>query len=175
MSLLEGMGNLTQVRQVQKRVRDDVVLEDSVLPWRRSPYWLMLRVTVQRILSSIFHDDTGTDRCFFKFIMCMVLAQLLNDSNGILHPEQTLMLQAKLCRRLAKLESEKSQASEVLRSVYVDFFEATHDFFRDVVTSAAGKVTNAWEEYKKGITRNIPRLPLPPPPPPPPQVPCIPS
>ncbi|EHK46815.1 hypothetical protein TRIATDRAFT_291137 [Trichoderma atroviride IMI 206040] len=159
MSLLEGMGNLTQVRRVHKRVRDDVVLEDSALPWRRSPYWLVLRVAVQRMLSSIFHDDIGTDRCHFKFIICMVLAQLLNDSVGISHPEQTLMLQAKLCRRLAKLESEKSQASASLRSVYEGFFEATHDFFKKTVTSAGDKVTNAWEEYKKGVTRKIPRLP----------------
>ncbi|KAK0755675.1 hypothetical protein N5P37_011775, partial [Trichoderma harzianum] len=159
MSLLEGMGNLTQVRRVHKRVRDDVVLKDSALPWRRSPYWLVLRVAVQRMLSSIFHGDSGTDRCYFKFIICMVLAQLLNDSVGILHPEQMLMLQAKLCRRLAKLESEKSQVSASPRSVYGDFFEATHDFFKKTVTSAGVKMTNAWEEYKKGITRKIPRLP----------------
>jgi hypothetical protein len=159
MSLLEGMGSLTQVRRIYKRVRDDVVLEDSALPWRRSPYWLVLRVAVQRMLSSMVHDGSGTDRCYYKFIICMVLAQLLNDSVGIFHPEQTLMLQAKLCRRLAKLESEKSQASALPRSVYENFFEATHDFFKKTVTSAGVKVTNAWEEYKKGITRKIPRLP----------------
>lgn len=159
MSLLEGMGKVAQVRQVRKRVRDDVVLHNSVRPWRRSPYWLMLRVAVQRVLSSVFHDDGGTDRCYFKFTMCMVLAQLLNDSVGILDPEQTLMIRAKLCRRLAKLESEQSQAPESLRAVYNNIFEGTHDLFKEAVTQAGVKVTNAWEEYKKGVTRNIPRLP----------------
>ncbi|KAL6353775.1 hypothetical protein LRP88_12767 [Fusarium phalaenopsidis] len=85
MSLLEGLGNPVTVRQVRKRVRDDYVLDSSETPWRRSPYWLVLRVTVGRLLCAMSKDER--------------------------------IGRAKLCRRLAKLESEKQAASDTLRLV----------------------------------------------------------
>ncbi|KAI8665198.1 hypothetical protein NCS56_00955100 [Fusarium sp. Ph1] len=57
MSLLEGLGNPVTVRQVRKRVRDDYVLDSSETPWRRSPYWLVLRVTVGRLLCAMSKDE----------------------------------------------------------------------------------------------------------------------
>lgn len=110
MSLLEGLGKPTTVRQIRKRIRDDVVLDSSEVPWRRSPYWLVLRVAVGRQLSNLYQDE-GSGRAWYKFLICVVLANLLRDCVDSLHPEMTLMLQAKLCRRLAKLESEQKAAS----------------------------------------------------------------
>lgn len=160
MSLLEGLGSATHVRQVRKRVRDDIVLSSSELPWRRSPYWLVLRVAVQRMLSHSHQDKgDGVDRVYYKFIMCEVLANLLKDSAGTLQPEQTLMLRAKLCRRLAKLESERKTASGAARSLYDAFFAAKSIYYEDTLNQIGESVTAAWENYKKAATRQIPRLP----------------
>ncbi|KAK5999276.1 hypothetical protein PT974_01669 [Cladobotryum mycophilum] len=158
MSLLEGMGSSSQVYKIQKRVRDDVILHNAELPWRRSPYWLILRVASQRILSTRF-SNSGIDRWHFKLMMCMVLSQFLNKCVGVLHPEKTLMLQAKLCRRLAKLEFERSQAAVPLQSAYDKLFENKRSFFEGTVNNAQKHVTNAWNEYKGGIGRPVPRLP----------------
>ncbi|CAI6095047.1 unnamed protein product [Clonostachys chloroleuca] len=160
MSLLEGIGSLTKVQTFQKKVRDDVVLGTSEIPWRRSPYWLFLRVAVRCVLSSLFDNGVnGIGRVYFKFIMCVVLAQLLKDCVGRLAPEKTLMLQAKLCRRLAKLETEKLAASGVLRSTFEVLFTATTPFLQDNIAAAQSQASNSWNEYKKKITRPIPKLP----------------
>ncbi|KAH8656255.1 hypothetical protein BGZ61DRAFT_372728 [Ilyonectria robusta] len=155
MSLLEGLGSLVHVRRLRKRVRDDVVLDASEIPWRRSPYWLVLRVTLGRILSALLDDaHEAMGRVYYRFIICAVLANLLRDCVGKLHPEMTLMLQAKLCRRLAKLESEKMSASGALNAAYDAFFAASSGSFGTIVVNARHR------EYKRGIVRRIPVLPL---------------
>ncbi|RSL53391.1 hypothetical protein CEP54_010421 [Fusarium duplospermum] len=160
MSLLEGLGNPTTVRQVRKRVRDDVVLDSSDVPWRRSPYWLVLRVTAARILSAMLGDiDERIGRVYYKFLICVVLANLLGESVETLHPEMTLILQAKLCRRLAKLESENKAATGPLRLAYEDLFSATRAFFEGTVDRAKREVAAQWEDYKASIVRQIPLLP----------------
>ncbi|GKU22957.1 unnamed protein product, partial [Fusarium langsethiae] len=160
MSLLEGIGNPAHPRRLRKRVRDDVVLDQSEIPWRRSPYWLVLRVTLGRILSTLLDDShEAIGRVYYKFIICVVLANLLRDCVGSLQPDMVLMIQAKLCRRLAKLESEKEAASGRLREVYDDFFTASSDLFRTIVANAKAHVASSWEGYKQGITRRVPTLP----------------
>ncbi|KAH6972826.1 hypothetical protein BKA56DRAFT_492395 [Ilyonectria sp. MPI-CAGE-AT-0026] len=161
MSLLEGLGRPANVHRLRKQVRDDVVLDASEIPWRRSSYWLVLRVTVGRLLSTLLEDaHEAMGRVYYKFIICAVLSNLLRDCVGKLHPEMTLMLQAKLCRRLAKLESERKSVSGPLQTVYDDFFAASRDYIGAVVTDARNRVFSSWEEYKRGIVRRIPTLPL---------------
>ncbi|KAL2761066.1 hypothetical protein ACRALDRAFT_1045793 [Sodiomyces alcalophilus JCM 7366] len=161
MSLLEGMGRPFDVDQICKKVRDDVVLASAELPWRRSPYWLVLRVALSRLLASMLDNNDGrVARLYFKFIMCAVLADFLNDSVGLLHPEKVLMLQAKLCRRLSKLESERSSAPELLRASYDDFFAATSNYFGGIVEMVRDRISSAWDNYKKKSVRQIPLLPL---------------
>ncbi|KPM43238.1 hypothetical protein AK830_g3340 [Neonectria ditissima] len=160
MPLLEGIGNPVGVGKIRKRVRDDVVLGSSELPWRRSAYWLVLRVAISRFLSNFFNDcSAGIDRVYFKFIMCIVLADLLKDCTGKLAGEKSLMLQAKLCRRLAKLESEKLTNSGPLQAIYYNFFTATTEHFKAVVGDTSQRVRDSWAEFKKKSIRQIPTLP----------------
>ncbi|RSM02017.1 hypothetical protein CDV31_011100 [Fusarium ambrosium] len=158
MSLLEGLGKPMTVRQIRKRVRDDVVLDSSEVPWRRSPYWLVLRVAVARQLSSTIEGE-GTGRVCYKFLICIVLGNLLRECVRSLHPEMTLILQAKLCRRLAKLESEQKAISGPLRMVYDNLFTATKTFFEFTVESVKHDVAAQWEKHKASIVRHIPQLP----------------
>ncbi|KAM0421429.1 hypothetical protein ACHAPT_010783 [Fusarium lateritium] len=162
MSLLEGLGKPTNVSQVRKRVRDDVVLDLSEMPWRRSPYWLVLRVVARRLLPTVFEDtDEKIGRVYYKFLICVVLANLLKESVGILDPEMTLMLQAKLCRSLAKLEFDQAASSGLLHSAYMDFFSlfsGTRAFFQTIVGDAKRQFATQWDTYKASIVRHIPLL-----------------
>lgn len=161
MSFLEATGRPFPVHAVQKRIRDDVVLRiASETPWRRSPYWLALRVTVQRILLTSCGDDLGTSRVHFKFAMCVVLAHLLTDCQPALHPEKTLMLQAKLCRRLAKLQTAMSEAPVALRQLYEREFSKTRSFFESTLANAKRAMTTLWDAHKRRATRPIPLLPV---------------
>ncbi|KLO86344.1 Uncharacterized protein LW93_11118 [Fusarium fujikuroi] len=160
MSLLEGLGSGLQVQSVRKKVRDDVVLGSSEIPWRRSPYWLVLRVALRRMLREMLdHECDGIGRVYYKFIICAMLAELLKDSAEYLHPEMTLQLRAKLCRRIAKLKTDSAASSPSLRPFYDQLFASTSGDFGDIVKHATERVSLQWEDFKARVTRRIPTLP----------------
>jgi hypothetical protein len=69
--LLRGLGHPSDATYVHKRLADEVLLgERNKQPWRRSPMWLVIRITLQTSL--------GT-RDAFKAFMVHTHAQLLED------------------------------------------------------------------------------------------------
>ncbi|KAF4990601.1 hypothetical protein FGRMN_8360 [Fusarium graminum] len=160
MSLLEGLGSGCEVQSIRKKVRDDVVLGSSEVPWRRSPYWLVLRVGLRRMLREVLdHKHDGTGRVYYKFIICAMLAELLKDSVEHLHPEMTLQLRSKLCRRMAKLKADSAVCSAALRPLYGDLFASTSKDFEDIVKYATDRVSFQWDDFKTRVARRIPILP----------------
>jgi hypothetical protein len=160
MSLLEGLGSGLEVQPVRKKVRDDVVLGSSEVPWRRSPYWLVLRVALRRMLLELLdHKCAGMGRVYYKFIICAMLADILKDSVEHLHPEMTLQLRSKLCRRMAKLKADSAACSSSLRPLYDDLFASTSRDFGDIVRYATERVSLQWDEFKARVARRIPTLP----------------
>lgn len=160
MPLLETIGSPIQVPQLRKRVRDDVNIDfdsgkGAIQPFRRHPFWLVLRVAVERQLCLSLGDIEG--RACYKFIVCIVLAHLLQDIVGVFRPELTLMLRAKLSRRLAKLEQERSQQSDI--SIYGGLFESTGPWFRSVLESITERINLVWTNFKTKTTRKVERLP----------------
>ena len=158
MSLLEGLGEGLSVTPLIKKVRDEVILEpgSNKAPWRRSPYWLMIRVASQRILSDSPTRSDAEGRWLYKYTMCAVMATLLLDGARYLHPEKLLTLQAKLCRRLAKLEAQgKDSQDPVLKLLQ----SGTRDWFTNIITQSKQSVINQWKNHKQRSTRVIPLLP----------------
>ncbi|KJZ68633.1 hypothetical protein HIM_11978 [Hirsutella minnesotensis 3608] len=158
MPILEATGHSIETPRLRKQVRDDVVIHDAEFPWRRHPVWLTLRVAVQRQLCLRLGNESG--RVSYKFLICIVLAQLLRDCVGVLSPDLTLVLRAKLCRRLGKLEQEKQQVDEPLRASYQHFFDTVGIRCQNVVAAASEQINTAWENFKKVNRRKIPRLPF---------------
>lgn len=163
MPLLESLGECLQVDKFQKRVRDDVNIEvqsktGSTLPFRRHPFWLILRVAVQRhlILSMGYYSG----RALYKSLIAVVLAQLMTTVVGQLKPELTLMLRAKLCRRLAKLEQEKAQRLAD-NGVYECFFSSMGQWMEQTIQSVTSRMEIVWEHFKKRTTRHVEPLPAP--------------
>ncbi|GAB1319238.1 ubiquitinyl hydrolase 1 [Madurella fahalii] len=156
--MLEAMGSSIQVPRLRKRVRDNVILHKAMLPWRRLPFWLVLRVAVQRNLCLTLGNSNG--RACYKFLICTLLSQLLIDSAGQLAPELTMWLRSKLCRRLAKLEMDRTEASPECRTTLQQLFDATSAFFEHAIQAATSQVETIWHRYRKKITPGIPRLPL---------------
>ncbi|KAF2396522.1 hypothetical protein EJ06DRAFT_222752 [Trichodelitschia bisporula] len=158
MNLLEPQGCRVFPPLLRKRVYDNVCWDNSEIPWRRSPFWLVLRVSLQRLLCLSLGDGEG--RVHYKFILCLVLAKLLDES--LAHPslETPHLLKAKLCRRLGKLESERSQAFGSLHEVYGKLFAALEPCLRASVLAATNHIEVKWRQYRKDIQRPIPKLPL---------------
>ncbi|KAI9901102.1 hypothetical protein N3K66_002919 [Trichothecium roseum] len=159
LSLLEGMGTAVNVTRTRKRTRDDTILSGPGAPWRRCPYWLVLQVSTQRFLYSFDVDEHTSGRLHYKFLMCVVLADFLEEGAGKLHPEKTLLLQKKLRRRLAKLEEERSTCTTERGDIYTRLFAATSKGFENILNTTKAQVGAAWESYKRSTIRRIPLLP----------------
>ena len=158
--MIEALGKPMQVPGLRKQIRDDVNLDASegALPWRRSPFWLTLRVTIQHHLGLALGDEAG--RAYYKFLICIVLAQLMADCAEGLTPEKTVWARSKLCRRLAKLEMDRAGTTPGGRAVYKQLFGSTTSFFRDTIQAVTLHLETAWDQYKRDITPTIPKLPL---------------
>ncbi|PQE25690.1 p-loop containing nucleoside triphosphate hydrolase protein [Rutstroemia sp. NJR-2017a BBW] len=142
---------------LRKRVHDDVCWFDAEKPWRRSPLWLMLRVSMQRRLCHLEGGHNG--RVLYKFLVSLVLANLLGESLQVVGIEQLSYLKTKLCRRLAKLEAEQQTASVNDSPVYEQLFKATRPIFHNAVTMVSRHIEGSWNIFKSNNRRPV--LPLP--------------
>lgn len=157
MTLLEVNGARAFPALLRKRVRDDVCWDGAENPWRRSAFWLILRVAVQRHLSTVLGSEAGRVR--YKFIMCLVLARLLDVSLSHLSLELLVHVKAKLCRRLVKLEVEKERASAKLRLVYEEMCETLQPIFLRSTIMTMERLDYDWARFKKSIERPVLTLP----------------
>ncbi len=162
MSLLEANGVRSFPKVLRKRVRDDVSYSQGggdSKPWRRCPFWLVLRVAVQRHLSLTLDGEIG--RVYYKFLICCVLGQFLDDCLSQLSLELSALLKTKICRRLVKLELDRKQGSqsERLHTEYGYLFAILGPELSRCTQSATKFIHNSWERYKNSIIRPVHFLP----------------
>jgi hypothetical protein len=113
MTILEVNGTRVYPPLLRKRVRDEVSWDGAEIPWRRAPFWLLLKVAVQRHLFSVCGDAGG--RTLYKFLMCLVMSRLLDEATPHLIPEVLVHIKAKLCKRLVKLKVERARSNDPCR------------------------------------------------------------
>ena len=93
--ILRGFGQPAVVDRITKRVGDEVLWEDAYTPWRRSPLWLILRISLQTSLRV---------SNMYKTFMLSFHSHLLRQSLGRNFPSELLYaMTAKVARRLSKL------------------------------------------------------------------------
>lgn len=87
------------VSSISKNTREEVVWKDAFMPWRRSPVWLLIRVTLQLHFERL-HSDRMLYKEFMVFLMTYTLdiAQKRGLSSDLLHS-----MMSKIGRRLKKL------------------------------------------------------------------------
>ena len=102
MATLASLGHPVSVRQVHKRTRDDSVWNNCLLPWRRSPLWLAIRVTLQTSLLQMANPSKAL--ASYKNLMIVLLIRLLATSLSVKLPlDLCFIIQAKMARRSLKL------------------------------------------------------------------------
>ncbi|KAL4873947.1 hypothetical protein BDV12DRAFT_191814 [Aspergillus spectabilis] len=159
MTLLEANGEHVEMPVLRKRVKDDVCWDKAKLPWRRSPFWLTLRVCVQRLL--YLHLGSEVGRMQYKAMMCLFLARLLNDCTGELSSENYQLLKVKLCRRLAKLDTEKEDLSITRQAAnaYIHVLKQIEPFCARAIDNATAAMKNEWNIWKMESGRRVRKLP----------------
>jgi hypothetical protein len=161
MTILEANGARSFPPILRKRIRDDVCWSDGARkPWRRSPFWLVLRIGIQRQLSALHGGEVG--RVLYKFLMCQILSDLLEESLKVfpnLDIELVSHLNTKLCRRLAKLEIDKERALPKFQVVYDHMFTILGPIFDKITINAVGYIEGSWTQFKTANQRPVPTLP----------------
>ena len=101
MAILASLGTPVDVQQIQKRVRDDVLWDKCLLPWRRSSFWLALRVTVQSTLAAILPNKEALAE--YKNFMIFFLTEVAHQASTLNFPDEMChLILAKIARRAFK-------------------------------------------------------------------------
>jgi hypothetical protein len=115
MNIISALGEATDFVPIWKNTREEVLWYQSKQPWRRSPLWLLLRVTMQLQFSRsmvISRPDESLYKPFTMFLLSMVLS-LAGKLPQALDAELMWVTSAKLSRRIKKFEvlSQDTQSS----------------------------------------------------------------
>ncbi|KAK5994206.1 hypothetical protein PT974_07649 [Cladobotryum mycophilum] len=102
-SVLSSMGEIVYRRQIWKNTREEVLWSDAKSPWRRSPLWLLVRVTLQT-----FFARSAINESLYKEFMVFLMAYTLQASEKHNLPNDIVYCMiAKASRRLLKLDEDQ--------------------------------------------------------------------
>ena len=158
MTLLEVHGERIAPSLIQKRVRDDVCWATGAEnPWRRSPFWLVVRVGLTRHL----HISQGLKMGMlcYKILLCQLLGTLLAEGVDRLGPDVLNFLNAKMARRLTKLEDALCKNSPngptACKAILKNL---AHGFLKTLDNSNAA-IAMQWNSFKSRHQKRIRPLP----------------
>ncbi|KAK7426297.1 hypothetical protein QQZ08_007198 [Neonectria magnoliae] len=159
MGLLEENGRRFAPKRIQKMIRDDVCWKNAKKPWRRLPYWLVLRVAISRYLCHRLGDEIG--RAEYKFFVAYLLAAFCHDYQGpSTNIERLDYLKKKICRRVVKLEVDKARSQGPATAARIEFlFRHVSPWLQKSVQDATELVEAAWGLQKLKMGKIIPSLP----------------
>ena len=126
MGILGGCGQPADVDRITKRIGDEVLWDNTYKPWRRSPLWLTLRVSLQ----SSLHGSN-----LYKHFMLFFHAYLLRICVSKDFPSELLYaMRVKTTRRLSKL------GAAVSHHVY--------EFVHDISKETEALLSKRWTEFQ---------------------------
>ena len=147
--ILRSVGRPADIVRITKRVGDDVVWNNSELPWRRSSLWLLIRVAIQTSLdrSTLGHD---TYKQFMLFFMCRLANQ---KTCADLPNDRLCFMSAKISRRLRKLGSSAPDwLSPIVLETCASLRLTLEKRWREVQT--AQRVSPLWAPSQLDLTRH---------------------
>lgn len=134
MSVVQAIGKSVTSNCIKKNTRDEVLWKDCLSPWRRSPFWLLIRTGLQ-LLCTRLHPDRDTGNLVYKTIMIYFQAELLERRPSMTATDNVHVMIAKLSRRLLKLQNNKSH------------FNATalwYETVKRVISNASQELQGRW-------------------------------
>ncbi|KAF7676522.1 hypothetical protein GT037_006027 [Alternaria burnsii] len=156
MTILEANGTAVSVPCLRKRVRDTVVFDNARTPWRRSAFYLVLRVAVQRYL--YYHLGAEVGRLYYKTLMCLLHAQLLENILKRIPLDAVFSFRQKLGRRLAKLASDVHETNRSSTGRYADLLLSFESSFETTLVTTGGYLKRVWRTHRESRERFIPLL-----------------
>ncbi|KAF2707824.1 hypothetical protein K504DRAFT_410495 [Pleomassaria siparia CBS 279.74] len=151
MTILATLGAAKSPPLLRKRVRNTVSFKEAQKPWRRSAFYLALRVSMQRHLYQLLGPDLG--RLYYKTIICVFISRLLEDAYPLIAQQSTHFLRLKLGQRLSKLEVDRERATQESKNAHDELFRGLRAPFEKTLASAARFLEARWEEHKRRRTK----------------------
>jgi hypothetical protein len=136
-----------QTAYVTKRLDDHVLWKSAEKPWRRSPLWLLLRVSLQTTLKERGLNGGSGYKAFLAFFMAQILKDAIYNQGAPFTIDLLHFMNSKLGRRLVKMEDcVENESNTALRSVGDTVLEVSEFLKRQW-----GEVIRQWE-YRKQWT-----------------------
>ncbi|EFQ90317.1 hypothetical protein PTT_13180 [Pyrenophora teres f. teres 0-1] len=155
MTILEANGTEVAMTRLRKRIRDSVIFDNARKPWRRSAFYLVLRVAVQRYL--YHHMGAEYGRLHYKTIMSVLHAQLLEEVLKKVPLEAAFFLRQKLGRRLAKLNSDTKHVNESTTRQFHTLLSLDY-IFGNILATTGAYLKSVWRNHRQSKERMIPYL-----------------
>ncbi|PGG97603.1 hypothetical protein GX51_07235 [Blastomyces parvus] len=134
--VLRSVGQPVDVSRLWKNTREEVFWRDALLPWRRSPLWLFVRVAMQIVFSRETNVASGPPVNLYKEFMIFLMSCVLKSSlKNSLHSDLLYIQVAKISRRLLKLDSPLQ--------------ESTSHFVTEAMQKAKSRIEKRWRRLLK--------------------------
>ncbi|KAL5609418.1 hypothetical protein FOVSG1_004099 [Fusarium oxysporum f. sp. vasinfectum] len=157
MAILQQNGRRLAPTLLQKMVRDDVLWNNAERPWKRLPYWLVLRVAISRYLAQRLGE---IGRVEYKFLLAHLFSEFLThvQQSGGIRLDRLDFLKKKICRRLVKLEVDKDRSQDLAQRIEY-LFTQLGPGFQNSISKANAFIEVSWKHQKLAMTKTIPPLP----------------
>nr|POE46995.1 hypothetical protein CFP56_00327 [Quercus suber] len=110
-SFLKAAGSSIDSLSISKSTREEVLWDDARSPWRRSPLWLLLRVSLQMTFVRLSATREGGYRLYKNFMVFLMSRVLKQPKSSLpISSDLIFVMQAKVARRLLKLGSSGNRA-----------------------------------------------------------------
>lgn len=148
LSMLGAFSAAIDIQRICKNTRDEVLWQDSLLPWRRSPLWLLVRVLAQSQFTR-FHGSTSTEDQgirMYKLFILHILATVLDSClqlEGKVESEKLDFMIAKLAGRILKLDLDETDD------------EPGISFAKQVLGKAKTRLEQHWAGIRETLSRHL--------------------
>lgn len=156
-ALLEVNGRRLDPPRLRKRIHDTVTWNHGQKPWRRLPYWLVLRVGLERFLTSRLPERCGL--LHYKFFTAVLLAQYVDEILPFPAPtdvEKAAFVKNKLSRKLLKLDIKYNGLDELTRKL---LFKSVVPWAEKHLQKATDWISSVWDEHRDQMKKKILSLP----------------
>ncbi|EME77662.1 uncharacterized protein MYCFIDRAFT_84294 [Pseudocercospora fijiensis CIRAD86] len=140
LSVLRGIGESYPAYSIMKKAREEVLFDNAKVPWRRSPMWLLIRVTLQLVLTR----SAGGSHKLYKLVMLSIMGHILRAAKAT-PVDMLYIMNAKIERRLQKLSQVPLDL--VGRAIIEDV--------SSIVRGSARAITQTWDRQQTLNARDL--------------------
>ncbi|KAF4456736.1 hypothetical protein F53441_1172 [Fusarium austroafricanum] len=159
MGILQQSGRRLAPTLLRKMVRDDVLWKNAERPWKRLPYWLVLRVAISRYLAQRLGGEIG--RIEYKFLLSHLFSEfLIHVQRSGIRVDRLDYLKKKICRRLVKLDVDNERSQNHQTTDRIEYlFDRLGPEIQNAISKANGFIEASWKQQKLTMSKSIPPLP----------------